>query len=367
MRAVGTILLVAAFTGSFAVAGAVAATLTIATAVAAPAIGRLTGKHRQSTLIYWTLPVHALATVALVLLVSQQAPIWTFFPAAALAGLATVPIGSLVRTRWIGATADTGYRPTAYALESVLDELIYIVGPVVVTALAVGVNPAAGLLGALALYVLGSLVFSSLRRTEPPIQATSATTPRTRSIPAGMAVLMGVFLLAGLYLGTLDIGIIAFAEEQESPVSAGVLLGLLAAGSAVSGFVYGARRWPITLPIQLLIAVVALAVGSLPLLAAQSLTVMAVTVVIAGLGLAPVLISASSLVGDLVTERSLTESLAWLSSAITLGIALGASGGGALVSQFDSTAALVLGTAGAILAALVTVVGLRALGRTNQL
>ncbi len=93
---------------------------------------------------------------------------------------------------------------------------------------------------------------------------------------------------------------------------------------------------------------------------------MGAAVVIAGLGLAPVLISASSLVGDLVAERSLTESLAWLSSAITLGMAFGASGGGALVDQFNSTAALVLGTAGAILAALVTVIGLRALGRTNQ-
>lgn len=365
MRAVGTILLVSASTGSFALAGAVAATVAVATAVAAPAIGGLSNRYRQSTLIFWTLPAHVAATVTLVLLVAQQAPTWALFAAAAIAGLTTVPIGSLIRTRWSRTTTGTGYRSTAYALEGILDEVIYITGPVLVTALAVGVNPTAGLLGALALYVLGSTIFALLRRTEPPIRPASAPTTRRGPLNAGVPVMMAVYLLAGFYLGTLDIGIIAFSEEQQSPASAGILLGLLAAGSAISGLAYGARSWPAALPTQLLAATVVVAAGSLPLLAAGSVPAMGVLITVAGLGLSPLLISANSLVGDIVAERSLTQGLAWLSSAIILGMALGAGAGGALVDRFDSTASFSLGAAGAVLTSLTAALGLRTLRRSQ--
>lgn len=65
-------------------------------------------------------------------------------------------------------------------------------------------------------------------------------------------------------------------------------------------------------------------------------------------------------------ERSLTDGLAWLSSVIILGMALGAGAGGALVDRFDSSASFTLGAAGAVLASLVAALGLRTL-RRNQL
>lgn len=367
MRVVGTILFVSAITESFAIAGAVTASLTIATAAAAPAIGRLASRYPQASIFFWTLPTHVLAMVALILLVVWEAPAWTYYAAAVIAGLSTVPVGSFVRTRWSRATVGTTFRPTAYALEGVLDEIIFITGPIAVTALAIGVHPAAGLMGALVLYIVGSIVLSALRRTEPRDAATGRVTIRTRSVTPGVAVLMGIYFLTGLYFGTLDVGIIAFAEEQQSPLSTGVLLGLLAAGSALTGLVYGSRTWPGTLQLHLVASMIMVALGSLLLPNAESVSAMALFIFIAGLGLGPVLIAGASLAGDLVANDSLTETLAWLSSAITLGMAAGAGAGGVLVDQFDGAMALASGAASAALALLATAIGYRSLNPRRDL
>ncbi len=51
----------------------------------------------------------------------------------------------MVRTRWASLLAGDPALPTAYALESVLDEVVYIAGPVLVTTLAAHLFAAAGL------------------------------------------------------------------------------------------------------------------------------------------------------------------------------------------------------------------------------
>ncbi len=157
MRSVGCVLMVSALTGSFALAGAVAGVLTLSQAAIAPIVGRLVDQRGQYRIIMTALPVNILGTVALALLARHEAPVWTLFPAAAVAGVSALPVGSLVRARWSAAAAGMPHLSGAYALEGVADELIYVAGPMLVTALAVSVNPVAGLLGALVLYVAGSV------------------------------------------------------------------------------------------------------------------------------------------------------------------------------------------------------------------
>ena len=88
------------------------------------------------------------------------------FAAAGPAGGAFPQLSAKVQTRWAGLLAGESALQTAYALESVVDEVVYIVGPVLVTALAARLFPAAGLGGAAVLVTAGTLWFAALRRTE---------------------------------------------------------------------------------------------------------------------------------------------------------------------------------------------------------
>lgn len=149
MRGLGCVLMLVALTGSYALAGAVAATLTLSQALTAPWLGRLADRHGQRRLLIVSLAAHSTGILLLVLAAQVSAPAWTLFLAASLAGAAVLPVGSLVRARWAGLVGGPPALDTAFALESVIDEAVFIVGPVIVTALAVGVAPAAGLLGPL--------------------------------------------------------------------------------------------------------------------------------------------------------------------------------------------------------------------------
>ncbi|MGH3427920.1 MAG: MFS transporter, partial [Mycobacteriales bacterium] len=352
-----------ALTGSFALAGAVAGTLTLSQATVAPAIGRLVDRRGQSSVIRFTLVINVLGTIGLILLAGYQAPLWTLFPAAVLAGVSTLPVGSLVRARWSSVAAGSSHLSSAYALESVLDEVIYVTGPMLVTALAVAVSPVAGLLGALALYVAGGAGLSVQRRTEPPTQEDGTRIGTIRS--PGLFVLLVVYLVTGVFFGSFDIALIAFAKEHGAISAAGVLLALLAVGSLCAGMVFGVVRWQVAPERRLLFATLGLAVGAAPLAVADSVLVMAALTVVAGLAVSPLLISANSLVEVIVPRRSLTEGFAWLSGSITLGMALGSAVGGGLVDLGGSIAARLLAVGCAAVGFLTTLAGLKPMSCRN--
>lgn len=176
MRGLGCVLMLVALTGSYGLAGAVAATLTLSQAFTAPWFGRLADRHGQRGVLVLALAAHSTGTLLLVLAAQISAPAWTLFPAAVLSGATVLPVGSLVRARWAGLVGGTPALDTAFAVESVLDEAVFVVGPVLVTALAVGVAPAAGLLGPLVFVVVGSL-FLAISGTRSPASRRSPARP----------------------------------------------------------------------------------------------------------------------------------------------------------------------------------------------
>jgi MFS family permease len=365
MRSVGCILMVSALTGSFTLAGAVAAVLTLCQAAIAPAVGRLVDLRGQYRIIMAALQVNILGTVALALLAHYAAPPWTLFPAAAVAGVSALPVGSLVRARWSAIAAGTLHLSGAYALEGVLDEFIYVVGPMLVTALAVGVNPIAGLVGALALYVAGSLGLGLQRATEPPAQEVDPQVKRGTIASIGFFVLLFVYLATGVFFGAFDVALIAFAKERGVLGSAGVLLGLLAVSSFVAGLIVGIIKWKVGPERRLLFSTMGLAAGAIPLAFANSIPMIAAFTVIAGLAVCPILISANSLVEVLVPHGSMTEGFAWLSSSITMGMAFGSVAGGWLVDLGGSIAALSLAIGCASLGFVTTLAGVRAMSHRD--
>jgi MFS family permease len=209
-------------------------------------------------------------------------------------------------------------------LESTLDELIFVLGPALVTALALGLAPGAGLLGALALTIVGSLALALQRRTEPTPAGVRDRSEGSAIGTPGLRVLVATFVAAGTIFGTLDVAMVAFAEQVGSPGAAGPLLALVAAGSLLAGLAYGTRSWRWPLDKRFVASVVVLWGGTVPLTLAPSVALMAPAATLAGVAIAPTLIAGFTLVQSLVASGKLTEGLNWTITALGTGAALGA-------------------------------------------
>jgi hypothetical protein len=120
----------------------------------------------------------------------------------------------------IALAADCRFRWSAFALESTLDELIFVLGPVLVTALALKVAPGAGLLGALVLTVVGSLALALQGRTEPTPAGMRNRSAGSAIGKPGLRALVATFVAAGAIFGTLDVAMVAFAGQVGSPGAA---------------------------------------------------------------------------------------------------------------------------------------------------
>ena len=349
--------MVSQLTGSYGLAGAVAAAALLGEAVAAPRLGRLVDRYGQRRALLMSLAVHSAGTLVLVLSAQLSAPNWILFATAALSGAAALQVGSLVRARWSALVGGSPALEAAFALESTLDELIFVLGPVLVTALALGVAPGAGLLGALVLTTVGSLALALQRRTEPVPSGVrdQSETPAIRT--PGLRVLVATFVAAGAIFGTLDVAMVAFAGQVDSPAAAGALLALVAAGSLLAGLTYGTRSWGWPLDKRFVASVVVLWAGTLPLVFAPSVALMAPAAVLAGVAIAPTLIAGFTLVQKLVPSGALTEGLNWTITALGVGAAVGAWTAGLIADSVGGSIAFLVAVVAGGTAVIVAVCG----------
>ncbi|HET6825599.1 MAG TPA: MFS transporter, partial [Amnibacterium sp.] len=241
MVGLGSVLLVQRTTGSYALGGAVAGTFGLASALASPAVARLADRFGQARLLRAAAPIHGLLLVAIAAGAVLGAPIAVVLVTAALAGVSQVSVGSLVRARWALIVGGRDLQ-VAFAFESVLDEVVFVVGPIVITLLAALVHPAVGLLLAAVTAVAGALLLARQGRTQPPIGDGSPHPEHDRGPVLrmrGMLVLVAVFLAAGGVFGSAEVAVAAVAKAAGVPAAAGVVLALWATGSMLGGLVYG--------------------------------------------------------------------------------------------------------------------------------
>jgi hypothetical protein len=271
----------------------------------------------------------------------------------------------MVRSRWAALVGneESLLLNRAYALESVLDEFVFVSGPVLVTVLALGLFPAAGLLGALALVAVGSTFLSAHGQTEPLSSHDRGPSGPSAIGVAGMRVIVVTFIGCGTIFGSVEVALVAFAIERGSPGASGVLISLFAVGSLVAALAYGARDWRTPPRRRFALAISWLFLGTVPILLSGNIPLMAFSVTLAGIAIAPAAVAASTLVAALVPRSSLTEGFAWLSTATVVGVALGASAAGGVVDLHGARPAFLVAFAGGTVALLTVTVGWRYLGR----
>ncbi|WP_285508527.1 MFS transporter [Actinokineospora sp. NBRC 105648] len=368
MRSIATLLLVTAVTGSLGRAGAVAAVMLVAQGLVSPVLGRLADRLSQRRVLLTACAAHGVAMTGLLASVLLHAPLWLLVVAAVATGCTSVSFTSFMRARW-AALVDKDRLRAAYALESMLDETIFLLGPLLVTVLASAVHPAAGLVACAVLTTTGSIAVALHRASEPTPEPTAGKpaerAPRAISVP-GVRVLMAAYAGMGFLLGAVDVTMVAFAKGLGSPGLGGVFLSLTAVGSLAAGAVYGAVDWRLPQSRLLAITALVLALGALPLAFAGSGLVMGLFAVVAGLAIAPALITGSTLLESLAPKGSLSEGFSWLASAGALGIALGTAAGGRLaeLGTFEHAAWAAVG--GGVVALGLSVAGQSALRATGR-
>ncbi|MFC4072021.1 MFS transporter [Actinoplanes subglobosus] len=332
MFGVSVVVMVATLRDSYALAGSVSAAGLAAIAVTGPWIGRLVDRHGQARVTVPATIVSAVAAGVLAFCAGADVPAWTLF--AAYAASSTSPnIGAMARARWaVLFPGRPELRHSANALEQSLDELCFMAGPVLAALLCTTVAPQAGLIVAIALMVAGSLAFAAQRRTQPPVHAEATREPgRSPLRIRGVLEITLTFLATGAVFGSMEVVTVAYTESLGHPAAAGIILGLLAGGSAVAGLLFGTLRLPGSTPVHFLICVAAMAVLMQPVLLATDVWVLGTLLFIAGLATAPTMITSMTLVHELVPQSRLTEGMTLTTTGLLIGISAGASIGGWVV------------------------------------
>jgi predicted MFS family arabinose efflux permease len=337
MFGLGTVLLISSLYGRYGLAGAVAATGAVGYALVSPLVAGLADRFGQRVVLGPLMLVFAVAVATLIVGAQARAPAWVLLVASGLAGAATPQLGSMVRARWSTLLAGSPLLHAAFSLESVADEVIFVAGPVLVTLLATEVHPASGIAVAAATCVAGSLLLAAQHATEPPVHRADplpslGRRTHRRLLPAwGLVTLMPVFLFFGAMLAAIDLATVDFAAERGHKPLAGLLLGGYALGSMVGGLWYGSRSWHGPPRRRFGVALCAAAAGTATFWAMPGLAALAVVMVVCGLPLSPMLIAGFILVEQQAPAARLTEGMAWLTSAISVGTSVGSAAAGQVI------------------------------------
>jgi MFS family permease len=345
-------------TGSFAAAGVATGALALGTALGAPLQGRLVDRRGVGMLLPLA-AVHAGGLLAVWAAGSVDATAGALAALAFLAGAATPPVSSVLRSRWPYLLAE---RPelvrSAFALDSVLIELVFVVGPLVTTVVVATVGPQYALIVSAACVVTGTLMLLSgltgLPGPQPGRQGRRAYGLGALADP-GLRTLVFASLPVGFALGSVEVALPAFSDGEGSKALAGVLLAVWSAASGVSGLTWGARASRFSLLEAHLRFAWLLPLAIAPLALASSPLTMGLLVVLAGLPIAPLIASRNQLVERVTPAGTATEAYTWPLTALVAGVSLGAAVAGAVVESSSWTTAVLVATAVAAIGASVVV------------
>jgi len=346
MDSLAIIFIVVAATNSYALAGALTAVGSIVVGAAEVFWSRQADQRGQSRILLMAVPIRVISFLIFVLLVSKDAPIWTWFVSLIIAESTAISAGGMVRRRWLHVLKDHPHNKdghlvnTAYSWEAMVDEIVFILGPVVATTCAVKIAPSAGILAGLIFLALGLPALAAMRSTEPPAEPANEQEPHPPVLKNRIvqSIVFPCALLGGFF-GAVGITVVGFAEERNHPESTGWLLAIWAVGSMVAAIINGAIKFKSAHATRFLIYVVGLTLGSIPLLFANSIPLLAVALFVNGLFVAPLIVNAYGTVENAVPAGQITEALTWVIAGMPLGGALASALAGVVIDHAGAQSA----------------------------
>ena len=352
------LLLVRESGGSYAAAGGVSGAYFVAAGLGAPVAGRLMDRRGQTRILLPRAFVFPALLGGVCALAVLEAPLALVALSAAAAGALLPPVGSSLRALWPRLFQGAELRAAAYALEASLQEIFFVVGPLLVALLTVAASPVLALAVAAAAGGVGTAVVAlaePVRAWRPEEERHALSILGALESPGVRTIILMAACL-GLGFGGTEVGMPAFAEGHGGAELGSIPLAMFAGGSLVGGLVAGATAT--AHPLRLMRISTVLLVGGLALpLVAWSVPSMSVLAFVAGLPIAPAVMSAYGLIDAVARRGTAAEAFAWISTAVSIGVAAGTAVGGVLVDAFGVRAAFALGCGAVGLGAALVLVG----------
>jgi MFS family permease len=337
-------------TGSYGAAGLVLAATSIGQAVAGPVTSRWMGRWGMRRVLTSTLVVCALAITAIALL---ELPVPGYMALGLVAGLATPPVQSAVRTIYPKMVTARQLTPL-FSLDASLQEIIWIVAPVLITLVATQAGTVPGLLLIVAILVGGGAWFilsPEVGRVRIPRSRRGLGKVLTKP-PVLLATVVG-FLLIGA-CSAVEAGVVATFDH--GGLEAGIVLAVFSVGSLAGGLTFGhipIGPWAMARRLAIVTVGLALTIVSL------NIWWLGGTLVLAGIGIAPALAVLFAMTSASVKFSDTAEAFGWVGTGQLIGAAAGSAIAGFLIDDIGPTGAYVAAATFAAAGLIVAIVFVR--------
>ncbi|WP_406516898.1 MFS transporter [Streptomyces sp. NBC_00134] len=327
--AIAIVLFVRAEGGTYSLAGALAAVYGVSNAVGQPLLGRLVDLRGQPRV---QLPAALASALAMTVFAfaGTGAPALGYIAVGA-AGLFTPPLEGGLRALWPNVLPREDQVHTAYAMDAVAQEVMFTVGPLLVTVCVSLWSAQAALIVLNVVGVLGALsvVVSQPSRAWRSAPREAHWLGALRS--PGLLALLGAFLFIGTALGSITVAGVSYADGHGGDVTYGWLMAALGLGALAGGSVYGARQWAGVPERRLRWLVALLALFYVPLVLMPGVVAMTALTALAGVFLAPSIACAFIIVDRHAPRGTVTEAFSWLVTTFTVGTSIGTAAAGPVV------------------------------------
>ncbi|MFT2815502.1 MFS transporter [Leifsonia sp. A12D58] len=334
--------------GSYAIAGIVLAAMSIGQAIAGPLTSRLMGRLGMRPVILVTLAVCAISIILMALL---PLPIPGLVALGFVAGLSMPPIQPAVRTIYPKMVNSRQLTPL-FSLDASAQEIIWVLGPVIATFVAIQVNSAAGILLAAVFLIGGGLWFVAspeVGRVRIPRSKRKFGVVLRR--PAVLlSTVVGFMLVAST--AAVEAGVVASFGHGSS--SSGWVLAIFALGSLVGGLALGHMQiGPWALAGRMLIVTFGMVLASFWL----NFWWLSAALFVAGIGIAPAFAVLFGIVSASVKFSDTAEAYGWVGTGQLIGAALGSAIAGFMIDHYGAQSALIAAAAFAALGCLIPALG----------
>ncbi|MGW8465753.1 MFS transporter [Pseudomonas sp. CLCA07] len=364
MIGIGIITMLVQQTGLYWLAGSVAGTFTLANALIGPQISKLVDQRGQSRVLPFVTAFSIGMLLALIIAVYVRAPTLLLFILAALAG--TMPsMPAMIRARWTQLFRGKPQLHTAFSLDTVLTELAFIIGPPLAIGLSTSYFAEAGPLVAIVLLVIGVTAFLLQRQTEPKVVVGSRRNASSTLLIPGVRTIVLALLAMGVIGGSIDVAVVAFANAQGWPASASFILAAYALGSMIAGLTFGALRVSLSIEKQFFIGVLVTAVTAVLPILSPDVYILAGMLFVAGMSFAPTMVIVMNLGTIIVPPSRITEGLTWMTTGISIGVALGGVLSGLIIDVYGARAGFGVAIGAGLVMVVIVLLGLRVLRTTS--
>ncbi|MGN6198626.1 MFS transporter [Humibacter sp.] len=347
-----------ASTGSYALGGLTSGLAIASMGLVGPLAGRVADRRGQRQLLLASAITHPIA-IAGAIACGYLGSMVGLVIMSVFCGVTVAPVGAFMRARWSAIVEDTFLLRTAYAIEGVADEIVWVFGPAVAAFLAAGVAPAGGLVLSGIIGPLGALFLRMMPDAKPVAVTEHAHRPGQLLRSAPFVILLIASFATGIGFGINDLSIVSLASANGVPELAGTVLTAYSIGSASGGFLFGALSTRLGSRQMLVGTALALFVTWASLALLPGIWWFYPLGVLAGATIAPFFIAVNHIAHEIVSPAIITEALAWLNTLVICGMSLGSFTGGLINDAAGPRTAFVVVACAAAVPILLVLLSLR--------